>query len=472
MSHLWRRSILLLLGVPELFLPACLLAQDPPPSLLPEPEAAQQKEAEKGVRDKFKADYAKKSAADVQALAFRLFQRGTEVTPDFATRFVLLREARELAIKAGDIDLALGAINEMAKVFAVDWGALRMAVLTRGQASLQGPDAGRTLALGYLDVAEYYLRKDSYEPAQAAIAKGEVAAKGSQDAALITLVQERRNDLKAMQQEYLKVRPEIDKKEDGDLSAVGRYYCVVKDDWTLGLPFLERGTSTELKFAATKDREGPKEPMARAEVGDLWWDLGAAERSARSRDRLQGRAVRWYRLALPELKGKIQSRSEERIKAFESRSLGNEVECVPGVSYRTRGLTLLPSAGDGLYELAMTKGRPCALMRDNGTTGRCLYFDIADGWAEREGAVDIIVEYFDGSSGTSLYIDYYPSEQAAQKEQPKSSDIVTLGGSNAWKTATFHVATAYFRNRFVNSDFRVVSIGVNVAIHRVVVRRR
>jgi hypothetical protein len=467
------RTWVLLLGCLPGALPlGSLWAQDPAPTLPPEPDPAQQKEAEKFVRDKYKSDYAKKSPADLQGLAHKLLLYGSQVTGDLPVRFVLLREARDLAVKSGDLDIALSATDEMAKSFAVDWGALRMAVLTRGQATLQGADAGRTLALAYLDVAEFYLRKDAYDPAQAALTKGEAAAKGSQEAALLAWVQERRTELKAIQQEYAKVKPEIEKKGDGDLQAVGRFYCLVKDDWDRGLPLLEQGGASDLRNAAAKDRAEPKEAMARAEIGDLWWELGATDRFGRYRDRLQARGVRWYRLAVKDLTGKLQTRTEERIKAFESRSLGTEVECVPGVGYRTRGLTLLPSAGDGLYELGVRKGRPCAVMQDNGTDGRCLYFDIADGWAEKEGGVDIVLEYFDGSSGTSLYIEYYPSEQAAAKEQSKASDVVTLGGSNTWKTVTFRVAAAYFRNRFVNCDFRVVSIGANVAVHRVVVRRK
>jgi hypothetical protein len=468
----WRRWALLLACLQGALLTSLQGAQDPAPPLPPEPDPALQKEADKWVHERYKSDYAKKSPADLQSLAHKLLLYGSQVTGDLPVRFVLLREARDLAVKSGDLDIALSAVDELAKSFAVDWGALRMAVLVRGSATLQGADAGRTLALAYLDVAEFYARKDSYDPAQAALTKGEAAAKGSQDTALLAFVQERRTDLKAVQQEYSKVRPEIEKKGDGDLLAVGRFFCLVKDDWDRGLPLLEQCSSPELKNAAVKDRTDPKEPMARAEIGDLWWELGATEKFARYRDRLQARAVRWYRLALKDLTGKVQSRTDERIKGFESRSLGTEVECVPGVAYRTRGLTLLPSAGDGLYELGMRKGRPCALMLNNGTDGRCLYFDIADGWAEKEGGVDIVIEYFDGASGTSLYLDYYPSEQAAIKELPKSSDVVTLGGSNTWKTATFRVATAYFRNRFVNSDFRIVSIGANVAVHRVVVRRK
>jgi hypothetical protein len=447
-------------------------AQDPPAALPAEPEATQQKEAEKWIRDKYKVDYAKKSPADLQSLAHRLLVHGTEVTGDLPMRFVLLREARDVSIKSGELDIAFAAADALAKSFAVDWGTLRMGILAKGAAAFQGADGGRTLALAYLEVVEYYVRKDAYESAQAALQKAEAAAKTSQEPALASLVQDRRAETKTFQLEYAKVKPEIDKKDEGDALAIGKFYSFVKGDWTRGLPLLEQSGAPELKTAAQKDRGNPAEPMLKVEVGDLWWDLGAGERYSRWKDRIQARAVFWYRKAQADLTGKLQTRTQDRIKSFDVRSLGSEVECVPGLAYRTRGLTLLPSVGDGLYELAVRKGRPCALMQNNGTDGRCLYFDIADGWAERDGAVEIIVEYLDSSAGANLYIDYYATELGAQKEEFKSSDVVILGGSNTWKTASFRLPQVYFRNRFVNSDFRVVSIGQNLAIHRVAVRRK
>jgi hypothetical protein len=473
MASLGERARSLLAATLLAGFPSLLGAVQDPPAVLPaEPEATLQKEAEKWVRDKYKIDYAKKSPADLQSLAHKLLVHGTEVTGDLPMRYVLLREARDVSIKSGELDIAFAAADALAKSFAVDWGTLRMGILAKGAAAFQGADGGRTLALAYLEVVEYFVRKDAYESAQAALQKAETAAKSSQDPALASLVQDRRAETKTFQLEYAKVKPEIDKKEEGDALLIGKFYSFTKGEWTRGLPLLEQSSAAELKTPAMKDRGNPAEPMLMAEVGDLWWDLGATERYTRWKDRIQGRAVFWYRKAQADLTGKLQTRTQDRVKSFEVRSLGNEVECVPGLAYRTRGLTLLPSAGDGLYEIGVRKGRPCALMQNNGTDGRCLYFDIADGWAEKDGSVEILVEYLDGSAGTSLYVDYYATELGAQKEDYKSSDVVILGGSNAWKTASFRLPQVYFRNRFVNSDFRVVSIGVNLAIHRVAVRRK
>ena len=60
--------------------------------------------AEQEVKEVYKTEYARKKPAEMQALAARLMKENQETTKDrSATRFVLLREARDLAARAGDV---------------------------------------------------------------------------------------------------------------------------------------------------------------------------------------------------------------------------------------------------------------------------------------------------------------------------------------------------------------------------------
>src|SRR5258706_13020549 len=90
------------------------------PTLAPEPDAAAQKDTLKKIRDLFKDEYAKKAPADQQALARKLLQSGMETADDPVTKFVLLKEAREVAVAAGDADTGLKCADETSKGFAID----------------------------------------------------------------------------------------------------------------------------------------------------------------------------------------------------------------------------------------------------------------------------------------------------------------------------------------------------------------
>ena len=75
----------------------------------PAPSTEDAAKAEKLIKELFKADYAKVRTPDRVALAAKLLQQAGETTDDAASRFVLIREARDIAAKAGDSELALKA---------------------------------------------------------------------------------------------------------------------------------------------------------------------------------------------------------------------------------------------------------------------------------------------------------------------------------------------------------------------------
>jgi hypothetical protein len=97
---------------------------------LPVPDAAKQKEAEKSVRDLFKSEYAKKAPADRQALAAALLDQAARTADDPSGRWVLYREAQEIAVQAGDPKLAVAAVDGAARVFDIDALAQKNAALT------------------------------------------------------------------------------------------------------------------------------------------------------------------------------------------------------------------------------------------------------------------------------------------------------------------------------------------------------
>jgi len=96
---------------------------------LPAPDAAAQAAAEKLIRNLFEDDFARKKPAEQLALSTKLLDQAKETKDDPAARFVLLREARDLAVQAGDVVQALRIVDVLAREFDVSAPAFKTAVL-------------------------------------------------------------------------------------------------------------------------------------------------------------------------------------------------------------------------------------------------------------------------------------------------------------------------------------------------------
>src|SRR5262245_17167724 len=258
---------------------ALLLPQDK----APEPTKEVQAEKLKLIKDVFKDEYVKK---DHQALASKLLQQGLQTADDLPARYVLLREARDSAQAAGDVDTAFRAVDELAKTFAVDATAMRMAILSKSAASAKDPESLRQVARAYLTIVQASIRADDFDGAVAAAAKAETAAKAAQDMPLLLESQETRREAASIKEDYQKIKGMIEKPGTADQDLLGRYLCLVKGDWEAGLPMLAAGGKPPLKAVAEKDAANPTEAEKQAEVADAWWEASKQEKTPWRRQRM------------------------------------------------------------------------------------------------------------------------------------------------------------------------------------------
>src|SRR5437879_997122 len=113
---------------------------------LPVPDQAAQAKSLALVLDIFGEDI--KAAQEPQAkakLAINLLQQGKESRDDAANRYVLFREARDLAAKAGDANLTLLAVEEMARDFDVSALDLKAAALAVAADNVPSKEASKTV---------------------------------------------------------------------------------------------------------------------------------------------------------------------------------------------------------------------------------------------------------------------------------------------------------------------------------------
>jgi hypothetical protein len=291
----------------------------PDPPKAPVPDAAAQREAEKLIRELFKADYAKRAPTDVQVLAAKLLQQGRETKDDPAGQFVLLQQARELAVQAGDLATALAAVEETGKAYAVDSLTLKVQALAAALLPAGRPEAIGALAESCLETIDEALAADRLEAAAELAGKAETAARAAKDAALLKRAQHRKKEIEAAKREGELARAAeqtLGTNPDDPAAnlAAGRYAAWVKGNWEKGAARLAKGSDAALKAAAEKELAKPSGPPGQAAAGDAWWEAAEKARGQACEERWRGRARHWYETALPGLTGITKIKVEKRLE--------------------------------------------------------------------------------------------------------------------------------------------------------------
>ena len=283
----------------------------------PVPDQAAQKEAEKLIREVFKEDYAKKAPADRLALAKKLLQQGIETRDDPAARFVLLREARDLASAGGDLGTAIRAVSEIAKGFEGDVAAMKAAVLVAAGKAAKSPEEFERLARSYLELANDAAALEQYDLADKSAEQASSFAKKAKDVPLVARVDARWKEiaeLRAKSERVAKARETLARNPDDPAAnlAIGQHLSLVKGDWETGLKHLAKGADGPLRTLAAKDLARPSEAADQTALGDAWWDFGEKE-GGESRGRLRSRAAHWYAQARDRTTGLTRLKLDQRI---------------------------------------------------------------------------------------------------------------------------------------------------------------
>jgi hypothetical protein len=315
------------------------------------PDAAAQTRAENIIKKLFKEDYtrAASDAAAGKELALTLIQQAAMTTDSPSLRFVALREARDLAVVAGDMALAFQAVAELAKVYAVDVLALKTDALLRAGQKATTAETHKVIAETALDLLDEAVLLGNYDSAARLATVAEAGAAKARSLALAARVQKRAEQLQALRELVEGLDSAIDKlrtqpKDPQANLIVGRYQCLVKGDWERGLPLLARGNDAGLQKLAQRELAAPTNADERLVIADGWWEL--SERLAEpARKRLQERATHWYKLAAPGLEGAAKVRALDRLAS-------TSVGLVRTFTGHTRPVNSAALSADGRYAVS------------------------------------------------------------------------------------------------------------------------
>ena len=305
------------------------------PALQHVPDEPSQARAQKMVREVYSRELASTDLEERRALAEKLIVEAGKSSDDPAARFVLLKEARDLASAAGDALAARRAIAILGKYYAIDQPQMILRTMNLTQASATNAQTLAEVVQVCANAAESAIAEDDFPTATRALSIAQTAAEKTKSAALVDRVKDRSRLLAAISSEYqtvAKARENLKQDpQDADASArAGKYLCLYKGDWTAGLPLLAKGAEGGLTKFAQNDLAAAGDARLRLAVGDGWWDLSDGQ-SWIAKKNLRARAAFWYRPIVAQLDGLHRSIVQKRIEEVELAELA-EQNLVAGLS--------------------------------------------------------------------------------------------------------------------------------------------
>lgn len=338
---------------------------DRPPSALakkkPIPTLSEQQKVLEQIEELYKLSSLKSSAEKLKAageLAELAKKAGSQ-----AEAFTLRRKAMDLALEGGSLDKACEMIDEIDAEFQIDVLVVKDNILTRFVERVSDTERVAAAIRLALDLTDDALHEKRYSLAQSAIDAGHRASQKPTAALdLRKRIAERRAKVQRLHEQWQQVekaRAVLAENPD-DAAAnltVGKWKCLVEEDWIGGVPLLARGSDQGLKQAAEKESSGEPVPAEFVRRGDAWHEA-AQNRAADEKAAWLRRASYWYQKVGAESTSALeQEKARKRlaeIAAFQDSLLPADKSLPkpsPGTGAKPRGGAL--AARDAMKQFGM-----------------------------------------------------------------------------------------------------------------------
>lgn len=302
------------------------------------PDSAVRLKAEQQIKARYKSDYAKATNRDGKlALGTRLYSDAAEFMGDAAERFVLYDQAAKILAEVGETAQAWSVIDDMATAYDVDAIALKAAAAKAALKLVKNEADALALTQMHLTLLDEAVALGRYDAgAQLGPQLIQVARKAD-SAPLNDQIQERAKRARDLAAAYKEARPSKEKLEQSpdDSRACrvwGRFLCFWNDDWTGGLPLLEKGDDASFATVAKKDAANSTDADALVQLADDWWAISEKEKGV-PQALIQERAFEIYRNALPGVSETQRRAVEQRaLRIFGKTQFHETTEKVRGVS--------------------------------------------------------------------------------------------------------------------------------------------
>ncbi len=270
------------------------------------------------MREQFRELYADRLAAaqtnqQKAELAVRLGEMAEEMDDDPTGRYVLLHEARTMAMAAGKVDTALAASDRIGALYDLDAAALRAEAVVKSSRTAESYREQLDGLFASVELAQEMAAGDRYDEAARLYEQLGRTAERLRETSFVETAEAKRAEVENLRQRWDDTESAREKLADhpndtAAHAALGRFYALVKEDWEKGLPHLARSASPDVSQAAQADLLSPSDPQQQVAVGDDWWKLANAVTSSSEKEHLKARALYWYQKAAPHLVGQSKLR--------------------------------------------------------------------------------------------------------------------------------------------------------------------
>jgi formylglycine-generating enzyme required for sulfatase activity len=273
--------------------------------------------------DLYKDDIANaKTPAQKVELAGKLLAVAQDTHNDAVGKYVLLAQAKELAISSGDPPTAFKCLDDLGEAYKIDYPVMKLDLFAALAKTVSSPADGQMLVEGLNKWADVQVKSDRYDAAKRACDIAEGVAQREKDAGLSDQTLLHLKQIRLIEAGYTSSKPAIltlasKPKDPAANLAAGRFYCFFKAEWDRGLPLLALGSDAGLRALADKELAGVSDAGAQVELGDGWWTLSETAEGL-ERDSLREHAAKWYEQAQPSLVGLAKAKVEKRLKEFEA----------------------------------------------------------------------------------------------------------------------------------------------------------
>jgi hypothetical protein len=375
--------------------------EPPQPATLPELTANKIKAPGDKERETILADLKEQFRDDYQALdnasdktenqssprvtlARKLLQKTNDTRNNPALRYVLFQEAARLASEGGRGDLASQAIGAMSVDYDISPSECKEAAVQDQLKAAGSPELRRAAVEQALDTLTESIAEENISSAKQLSKLISTQARQLKEQGLLQEVNQYGKDVTAATNARAQLDAAITKLEIAPLdpdanAAAGKYYCLRKGQWEIGLPMLAVGTSNALRVLAEKDLKNPASADDQQKMGDDWWNYAQKEDEPVKR-RIVERAGFWYQQALVQLTGSARDKLAAKLEQIDPNALpldkwakllrNTRTECdsihgkwlktgaiLTGISSNEPARIELPVEIDGAYDLQMTFSR-------------------------------------------------------------------------------------------------------------------
>ncbi len=289
---------------------------------VPAPSGASLKAALQLVKDSYQKDLVAARTLEEKGAVVNKMILDSSDTKDTVARFALLSKAMDFAINNGDVDGAFAIIDQLDSAYELDGLNMRTDAVKALLDVIQSVNQLDALMPKVETLVQAALTADRYDVAKSVAENTVVFTRATKDTEAQHTAIDLARKVRETQAAYMTIKTALatlaanPADPDANLK-VGKFKCLIKDDWNGGLPMLAHGSDPALKTLATQEIAGAGNAASQMILGDGWW-TAADKETGYAKSQIQDRAEKWYSAAVEGLTGGNKIKVEMRLKTLAS----------------------------------------------------------------------------------------------------------------------------------------------------------